>query len=197
MFDLNKVKKHLDTYGDMYEDNFLEKMKGDKIRACKVVYLNEQVYIATALEEAELAGFFGHMYFRESNGNKEIFRFIEDGGWGLYGENASGEKGHFSRSCSMAIIATTDSKVEGMAIPKDFLAAYEDKKRDVDMLNVSYSQDVLKILKIVILPHSLLYRAEAYVDAYIRPKHHLIQPFLYADFIQCYMFGAEFGKKRN
>ena len=197
MFDLNKVQRHLDTYKNMYEDNILEKMSGNKSRVCKVIYHNEHTHIAVNLTEPELAGFSGNMYFRYNSGQREIYKFIDDRGVGLYGVGEDGNKAYFSRGCSMAVLASTDSTINAMAIPVNFLKKYEAKKRDVDMLNVSYSQDVLKILKIVILPHSLLYRAEAYVDAYIRPKHHLIQPFLYADFIQCYMFGAEFGKKRN
>jgi hypothetical protein len=197
MFDLTKVKTHIDKFGYMYDDDFMEKMKGSKTRECKVVYFNEHIYIVASLTEAEVAGFFGHMYFRESNGNREIYKFIEDSGWGLYGKNNNGEKAHFSRGCSMAILATTDPKVEGMKIPAGFLKTYEDKKRDVDMVNVSYSQDNLEIHKIDIMPHSVLYCAEKYIEGYVKPHHDLDQPFLYADFIQAYIFGAEFGKDRN
>lgn len=198
MFDIEKVRKAAEPYEFHYRHEFFADLdKNDVSRRCKVIYLDGDTHIVTDVEEAEVAGFSGHMYFRQSNGDREIYQYLHDSGWGLYGISRKTGKGYFSRGCSMAIIASTDPTLSVMEIPADFLEKYEDKKRDVDMLNVSYLKDKEEIHKIEILPHSVLYRAEKYVEGYVRPRHDLDQPFLYADFIQTYIFGAEFGKDRN
>lgn len=195
MLDLTS-KKSVDDNDIEFWTNF----NNNTTRLCKVVKHiidngDEYVYIITNLTEIEADGFNGHMYFRYNNGEREIYKFDSTkSSFGYYGTGEGGRDSWFIRGASMGIIATNNPEMKAMEIPVDFLKEYEKLDGDIDQINVNYLVAEQEITQIDIMPDSVLRRAEKYVENYVSNQHDLTQPFLYGDFIQCYMFGAEFGK---